>query len=200
MPLLKRRWHRLERRAGRLENGAVTPKERAIIEQLDGILRSEKVRRTIEAVVAQVRADLARRPGAVMAWEPIPLALYGEMLPPQIESSWVFILRAGVNTGAERHPNSHQRMTTFEGVGDLQVRPDLNSLWESHVLRNDPNAPLEQRWVSIPVNTWHQPVVAPEADWVVVSFHTVAAEELIEQRPDPASPGGTKQMVYLQNE
>ena len=178
----------------------MTSQERTIIEQLDALLRSEAIRLTIEAVVTRVRANLARRADAVMAWEPIPLSVYGDPLPPQIKSSWVFILRANTNTGAERHPNSHQRMMTFDGAGDLQVRPDFVSPWESHVLRNDPNAPLEERWVSIPPNTWHQPVVASDADWVVVSFHTVPAEELIEERPDPAAPGGTKQMVYLQNE
>jgi hypothetical protein len=35
-----------------------------------------------------------------------------------------------------------------------------------------------------------------DGDWVVVSFHTVAAEELIEERPADTS-GDTKKMVYL---
>jgi hypothetical protein len=35
----------------------------------------------------------------------------------------------------------------------------------------------------VPPNVWHQAVV-PAEDWVVVSFHTVPAEELIEERPD----------------
>jgi hypothetical protein len=43
-------------------------------------------------------------------------------------------------------------------------------------------------------------VVGKDADWVVVSFHTVPAEELIEEKPDDTSKGGTKQMKYLEPE
>jgi hypothetical protein len=171
--------------------------EQAILESLDEILRARGVREKILPIVERVRAKLAQTPKEVMAWEPIPLAMFGNALPPRICSGWVFILREGVNTGPERHPNSHQRMMSFDGTGDMQITTDLDSPWQSNVLRNDSSAPLEQRWISIPQNVWHQPVVARETDWVVVSFHTVPAEELIEERPDPDSAAGTKQMVYL---
>jgi hypothetical protein len=139
-----------------------------------------------------------------MAWEPIPLSLFRGALAAAVQSSWVFILRAGANTGAERHPNSHQRMMSFEGTGDLQTDSDPAAsssharsaiAWQSNVLVSDPDAPLEQRWISIPQNVWHRPVIPKGADWVVVSFHTVAAEELVEERPH--STGGTRQMFYL---
>jgi hypothetical protein len=178
----------------------MTPEERSILNELDSALLSKKVRAQILPIVERVRSDLAAKPQEVMAWEPIPLALYGDALPPSIRSSWVFILRRGTNTGAERHPNSHQRMMSFLGVGDLQIRAHSSSRWRSHVLENEPNAPLERRWVSIPQNVWHQPVVAAGADWVVVSFHTVPAEELIEERPDPTSATGARQMIYLEND
>ena len=171
--------------------------DRSLLEGLDEILRSNDVRAQIQPIIARVRADLAQKQKTVMAWEPIPLATYGGALPTEIRSSWVFILRAGANTGAERHPNSHQRMMSFEGTGDMQVQPGLESSWQSNVLKTDPKLPVEQRWVSIPQNVWHRPVVPKGADWVVVSFHTVPAEELIEERPDPSSAVGTKQMVYL---
>lgn len=172
--------------------------ESAILEDLDEILRGKGVKAKILPIVERVRAKLAQTPKEVMAWEPIPLATFGNALPSAIRSGWVFILRAGINTGAERHPNSHQRMMSFDGSGDMQITTDLGSPWQSNVLRNDFKAPLEQRWVSIPQNVWHQPVVSKEGDWVVVSFHTVPAEELIEERPDPGSAAGTKQMVYLE--
>lgn len=175
----------------------MTTSERSILEDLDTLLRSNEVRAEILPVVERVRLDLAQRPDAVMAWEPISLETFGDALPAGVRSSWVFILRAGSNTGAERHPNSHQRMMSFDGAGDLQVRSGLNSPWQSNGLASDPGASLERRWVSIPQNVWHRPVVAKDADWVVVSFHTVPAEELIEERPDPGSADGTKQMVYL---
>jgi hypothetical protein len=44
------------------------------------------------------------------------------------------------------------------------------------MLISDSDAPLEKRWISIPQNVWHQPIISKEADWVVVSFHTVPAE------------------------
>src|SRR5439155_23667908 len=132
---------------------------------------------------------------ALMTLRPIPLTFFGLALPTEIRSAWIFVLRAGANTGAERHPNSHQRMMTFEGSGDMQ--PGEPSQWQSNVLVSNPDAPLEQRWISIPQNIWHRPVVGADADWTVVSFHTVPAEELIEEKPDDRSQGRTKQMKYL---
>jgi hypothetical protein len=181
----------------------MTLDEKSLLETLDGIVRSEKMRAQIRPIVERVRADLSRKTKAVMAWEPIPLEIFGGALPSGIRSAWVFILRAGANTGAERHPNSHQRMMSFEGSGDLQVRAELavgrDDQWQSNVLVSELDAPLEQRWVSIPSNVWHQPVIPKSADWVVVSFHTVPAEELIEERlaENSDAADGTKQMVYL---
>jgi hypothetical protein len=179
----------------------MTAAERAILVGLDQILRSEKVRTLIRPVVERVHARLARETGALMAWEPIPLTIYGGVLPAAIKSSWVFVLRAGANTGAERHPNSHQRMMSFQESGDMQVQAASsapnNEGWQSNKLISDSDAPLEKRWISIPQNIWHQPVISKEADWVVVSFHTVPAEELIEERPESSGQERTKQMRYL---
>jgi hypothetical protein len=116
----------------------------------------------------------------VLAWEPVPLDLYPGPLPKSIRSSWVFILRAGTATGAERHPNSHQRMMSYRGLGDFQTRTE--SEWSSHFLKSDPSLPLEAQWISIPPLVWHQAVV-PAENWVVVSFHTASEDELIEERP-----------------
>ncbi len=110
-------------------------------------------------------------------------------------NAWVFVLRAGADTGAERHPNSHQRMMSFEGSGNLQT--GKHGKWESNVLVSDPDAPLERRWISIPTNVWHRPVINASADWAVISFHTVPAEELIEERPDDSRETGTRQMKYF---
>ena len=141
-----------------------------------------------------------------MAWEPIPLTLFRGALPALIRSSWVFILRAGANTGAERHPNSHQRMMSFEGTGDLQTeaqpsgassREPSDIIWRSNILVSDPEATLERRLISIPQNVWHRPVIAKDANWVVVSFHTVPAEELIEERPPTRGADTMKRMLYL---
>ena len=173
----------------------MTPEERSLLEALDTALRSDNVREHIRSVAVRVREQLARRNDALMSWEPFPLDVLAMTLPPGIQSAWVFVLRAGANTGAERHPNSHQRMMSFEGSGVLQIGEP--GKWQSNVLVSDPDAPLERRWISIPPNVWHRPVIDAAADWVVVSFHTAPAEELIEERPDDSREAGTRQMKYL---
>jgi len=172
----------------------MSAQEHSILESLDALLQSDAVRARIDPIVERVARKLAADHTAAMAWEPIPLAIYGEALPGFIRSSWVFILRARATTGSERHPNRHQRMMSYRGTGDLQIADERG--WLSNLLISNPDAPLEERWVSIPTNVWHQAVV-PDADWVVVSFHTVPAEELIEERPDAADANRTRQRKYV---
>ncbi len=176
--------------------GRMTMEERSRLESLDAVLRSENVRERIRSIVERVGAELARKKAALMIWESVPLTIFGSALPPQIRSAWVFVLRAGADTGVERHPNSHQRMMSFEGSGDMRTGDPEQS--RSNVLISNPDAPIERRWISIPQNVWHRPVVGAEADWVVVSFHTVPADELIEERPDYRANDATKQMRYLE--
>ena len=154
--------------------------ELAILEVLEDLLSGAHVRERIDDIAGGLERQLAQNPGAQMVWEPIPLELYGAALPAGIRSSWVFILRAGAVTGAERHPNSHQRVVSWRGAGDLQVRDE--GPWRSHPLVSEPGAPIERRWASIPANVWHQAVV-PHENWGVASFHTVEPQELIEERP-----------------
>ena len=46
---------------------------------------------------------------------------------------------------------------------------------------------------------WHRPVVGKGDNWIVVSFHTVPAEELIEEKQDEVG-GGMKQKKYVEAE
>jgi hypothetical protein len=173
----------------------MTREERLRLQALDTALRSDRVREHIGAVVARVREQLACNKDALMSWEPFPVDVLATTVPPEIRSAWVFVLRAGADTGAERHPNSHQRMMSFEGSGDM--RTGEPGKWQSNVLVSDPDAPLERRWISIPANAWHRPVIDTASDWAVVSFHTVPADELIEERPDDGREAGTRQKKYL---
>ena len=177
---------------------AMEPEERARLEKLDAIVRLDELRAKICLIVDRVCTALSEKPEALMTWEPIPLDVFGQKLPQEIRSGWIFVLRAGADTGAERHPNSHQRMMTLHGSGDMRIRADAaSSTWESNVLVSDPSAPLERRWISIPPNVWHRPVVGRDGDWVVISFHTVPTEELIEEKLDE-SGAGTKQKKYVE--
>src|ERR1700730_4797942 len=99
----------------------MTKEERSVLETLDEIVRSEAVRAQIEPTVERVCAELSRRLDRLMTWEPIALEIFGDQLPSAIRSGWIFVLRAGADTGAERHPNSHQRMMSFEATGDLKT-------------------------------------------------------------------------------
>jgi len=175
----------------------MNPAEPDILQLLDELLQRETVRDAIRPVVESVERKLEAEPSAVMAWEPLPLSIYPNPLPAFIRSSWVFILRTRTTTGAERHPNSHQRMMSFRGAGDMQTGGP--GQWKSNPLVSSRDADWHKRWISIPTNVWHQCVV-PDANWVVVSFQTVPAHELIEERPDDAASGGTKQRLYVSPE
>ncbi len=160
--------------------------ELSILRALDAAASAPPAAATLGRIAARVLEILDRAPGEIEAWEAVPLEAYGAgALPPDVRSSWVFALRRGVATGAERHPNSRQRMFSGSGGGDFQVHD--GSRWVSHRLSDDRAAPFEERWLSIPPDTWHQGVVG-DADWVVVSFHTVPGGELVEERPDPGDP------------
>jgi len=174
----------------------MTAEEREILEALDRAVYSSEALKEIQSVVRRVNDHLIAGTNN-MAWEPMPLERFGSALPSMIRSAWVFILRAGVNTGAERHPNSHQRMMSFAGTGSMDIRASLQSQWTRNVLISGTGEPLERRWISIPPNVWHQPETPPGPNWVVVSFHTVPAAELIEERPDPQDATGSRQMRYV---
>src|SRR5256884_8134052 len=144
------------------------PGERARLGKLDAIVRSDELRAEIYLIVDRVCTALSEKPEALMTWEPIPLDIFRQKLPREIRSGWIFVLRAGADTGAERHPNSHQRMMTFGGRGDMQIdvkcaRNDVESEsdidWQSNILVSDADALLESRWISIPPNVWHRPVI-----------------------------------------
>ena len=85
---------------------------------------------------------------------------------------------------------------SLRGSADLQIWEDGD--WRPNVLVGDPDAPLDRRWLSIPLNVWHKPVMG-DTHWTVVSFHTVEAAELIEERPTgkPDEPG-TVQRRYIE--
>jgi hypothetical protein len=169
-------------------------RELSILESLDAILRDEAIRAAIDPIASQVEQELMQNRSAQMAWQPVPLEMYAGGIPPGIQSSWVFILRAGATTGAERHPNSHQRVMSYRGWGDLQTM--VAGQWRSSELVSDLQMPLLRRWASIPVSVWHQAVV-PQQNWVVVSFHTALEHELIEERPDGDT---THPRLYLAQE
>jgi len=167
--------------------------ERSTLETLEATIWSSSLEDRFGEIVARLEQRLRERPGDAMAWETIPHDVFTSPLPESIRSSWIFILRANTTTGAERQPNSHQRSMSYRGSGDFQTRTDGD--WQSHLLASDLEVRLEQRWLSIPRNVWHQ-LVVPDDNWVLISFHTVTEDELIEERPGDDTEAGVRQMKY----
>lgn len=165
----------------------------SLIPLLDRAAWQALTRGALDAVTRRVRAALLRDDTLRLAWEPVPLDAF-EALPREIRSSWVFVLRAGTITGAERHPNSIQRVMSFRGSADMQTWE--GDRWRTHTMTS--GSSIADRWLTIPENVWHRPVVGPWSDWVVVSFHTATDDALIEERPlddeHPAASGS--QQVY----
>jgi hypothetical protein len=161
---------------------------------LDNALKPKSVRRKIDAIAIRVEQKLLADSRSDLAWEPVPLEAYHSNLPDIIRSSWIFVVRAGVNTGAERHPNSHQYMMSYRGRGDLQILIVDN--WKSNPLVSSLGNQLEKRWISVPPNVWHR-ALGSEENWIVVSFHTALADKLIEERPDPNGEKKLSQKHYI---
>ena len=163
-----------------VEKNGFSKNETKILEFLDKKLLDNKRRQRINAIADKLISILKSKTKDSLVWESLPLIFFGSDLPPEIRSSWVFVIKPNICTGAERHPNSHQRMMSFRGRGDLQVKE--KEKWCSNFLVSTRALPLEKRWVSILPGTWHQAITG-EACWTVVSFHTVPSDELIEERP-----------------
>ena len=168
-------------------------KEVGLLERLEQSIRTSALQRRFDEAIVRLDQALAERPDDIMAWETVSLDSFAPALPAEIRSAWIFTLRAGVSTGAERHPNSHQRSMSYRGAGEVQTRSDGE--WRHFPLSSDPSTTLEERWASIPVGVWHQWSVGDE-NQTVLSFHTVAEDDLIEERPAEDSEAGVRQMKY----
>jgi hypothetical protein len=176
-----------------VHNEMVNAAEQILLQSINEVLQDNAIAAQIDLIADRVNANAALTQ-EVVAWEPVPLEIYRKLLPAEIRSSWVFLLRQGCVSGAERHPNSHQRVRSWRNKGDFQVW--IQDRWASHFLENSFDLPLQRQWASIPVNVWHQAVVSPGEHWIVLSFHTAAENELIEERPNPVDSRGMQQRIY----
>jgi mannose-6-phosphate isomerase-like protein (cupin superfamily) len=97
-------------------------------------------------------------------------------LPDGIRSGAIFVLPAGT-TPAHHHPNSVQHMRVLTGQGVVTLRPAQHEPARYGVGRERP-------WLVIPQGVVHQFEIPPEAELVVLSFHTVPEEDLLEVTVD----------------
>lgn len=153
-----------------------------VLSALNEAVRKESTAATITSTLRRVIEQL-NTSAKLMAWEVVPLNTFAGALPESIRSGWIFVTRPGAQTGAERHPNSHQRSFSLVGSGTFELR--TGTTWQPHALNSMERASVKQRWVSIPPSTWHR-LFAGSEPWGMLSFHTVAPGDLIEERPvDP---------------
>jgi hypothetical protein len=173
-------------------NDMRSDEEKELLAQLDALVSDAGAVAWLEGASDRLLRLMSDDPTVDIAFEVIPLPVISP--PPPTVSGWVFALRSGMFSGAERHPNSTQRMAAIRGSGVFLIWD--GSAWLSTPLSSEAGA-VEDRWISIPPNVWHQSA-PPETHWVVVSFHTVPAEQLIEERGDPATETLNHRARYLE--
>src|SRR4051812_7410284 len=156
---------------------------------LRGRLASGEVRTSLSAVADELLADLRADPAAPKStFRSIPLSLYGDGLPPDVQSAWVFVLRKGLDHPPERHPNSIQRMFALN-------RPGRFAVWDGRCWIGSRLSPGAEG-LSIPVDTWHR-MPAEDEEWAVASFQTAKPHDLIEIVGDPESGAVASRHAYL---
>jgi hypothetical protein len=165
-------------------------RERELMANLEWRVRAKRTFAELSSVAEELLEQL-RSPTnqAKSTYANIPLELYGPGLPPELRSSWVFAVRGGINYPPERHPNSVQRMFALSQPGKFDTWN--GSRWVTHRLIPG------QRGLSIPIDVWHRMPVVQRSDWVVISFHTAEANELIEIVGDPQVGSVETESVYL---
>ncbi|MEM6284820.1 MAG: hypothetical protein AAF787_21705 [Chloroflexota bacterium] len=148
------------------------------LEQLEVLVTREDVRATIQATLeyAEMKRHESNAPWSTI---PLDLRIYGNALPDNLKSSLVTVFAPGANTKIERHPNATQIVRVMAGQCDIQTRTD--GPWQSNLKASD--APeLENRWSVVAPGVWHCPVQTGDSGWSVLAFHTVPADDLIDER------------------
>lgn len=151
--------------------------ERAVLEQLDKLVHTSDLSLEIHQSKELLKHDPLLLAGTV----PVSLNKFKGSLPAGIESARIFTLRANTQFKTERHPNSRQRVISLEGTGKIVVKDKTSP--RTLTLTSSPHALLEERWASVSPNVWHQPQ-ANAHDWVVLTFHQVQGNELIDEYLD----------------
>jgi hypothetical protein len=147
-------------RAVPVDLSSVMPDRLATLDAL--VERSQEV---LDA--ASLKARVILRTGAEFGWEFVSLG----PLPEGIASAGLFMLPARSRPTPHRHPNSIQHMRRLSG--EARVHLTLGD----EVL--DRSVGADEPWVVIQADATHQ-IDVGDGEFVVISFHTVPQEELLE--------------------
>lgn len=126
----------------------------------------------VQQEIAELEAKLSACDEPFLG-SPLPDALARGRLPAGIASAWVFVLRASHRNPAHLHPNSTQYTAVIRGGGTGHFGA------EELALRTFDAARAAETIYALPPGTAHAFATTREG-MVVVSFHTVAPEELVE--------------------
>lgn len=155
--------------------------EKSLLAKLGELARAAEANSIIQEAIVKAETELRQDPSKLGATVQIPLSIFGKGIPASIKSCRVFALRENTPFKTERHPNSHQRVLSLKGTGEVRVVEEGNP-WTAR-LRSDPDAPIEEHWATLQENVWHQPVAGPEG-WVVLTFHTAPEGESLDEYRD----------------
>lgn len=125
----------------------------------------ERSQAVLDAASLKARAML--QIGEEFGWEFVSLG----PLPEGIASAGLFVLPARSRPAPHRHPNSIQHMRRLSG--EARVRLTLDGEVMDRLVGAD------ERWVVIETDATHQ-IDVEDREFVVISFHTVPQEELLE--------------------
>ena len=105
-------------------------------------------------------------------WEVLSERLLRGTFPEGIRSAWMFFLRPNSSSPSHRHPNSVQYSAIVEGGGMIRIGKVQKKIQIFDPLRR-------QAWYVIRTNVPHEFITGIRTN-VVLSFHTVRPNELIE--------------------
>ena len=152
--------------------GALTPgRALAIIRDLEKILRAERVLAGLAEPLRALQEQLTGEWGM----RALPLAIFGDTLPPELRSSRVSIFRRGSQSRLERHPNADQFSCILSGALTIHVW-EGESGWRARTFRAAGHA--QQRISHVARGIWHHPHCPATEDCQLVAFHTVGVAEL----------------------
>ena len=148
--------------------------EQKLLELLELNINSSNllIRKSVSSALSELNNG-----NSISVTKNIPVKEFFSKLPKEVKLCRIFALKANTKSKIERHTNSYQRTLTLYGEGDTKILE--NNIWKSNI-RKSLVSPAEDRWLSVPENTWHQPI-ALSTDWITIIFHTASESKIIDE-------------------
>ncbi|HMG37223.1 MAG TPA: hypothetical protein VKM94_25190 [Blastocatellia bacterium] len=145
-----------------------------LLQQLNDVAAVLRGRTDIRKIVDKLKQEVQSATEAFV-WSTFDLGGLESLLPSNIKSGWIFVLKRDIPSGCHYHPNSVQHMVLIEGQGHSNVGGQLREM----IQFGAPDRALSDIWYVIDAGVHHEffPTVI---DMVVMSFHTCPADELDE--------------------